>query len=139
MNYGWHTRLSLLVVTVLAIYFACAKLLTAFEVSAFWIMGYFNTIYASPDIDHKKSKPTQHMGAVGWITSRTFKHRGLLHNPVFWTLLYAFIGYYIYNEYAYEAWLLVGGLVAVYTHLLLDCISTKCKRTTTKIKRTLHI
>ncbi|MFA7205617.1 MAG: hypothetical protein WC102_04720, partial [Saccharofermentanales bacterium] len=71
MNYGWHTRLSLLVVTVLAIYFACAKLLTAFEVSAFWIMGYFNTIYASPDIDHKKSKPTQHMGAVGWITSRT--------------------------------------------------------------------
>jgi uncharacterized metal-binding protein len=139
MNYRWHTRISLLLVTVLAIYFAYAKILTTFEVNAFWIMGYINTIYVSPDIDHQNSTPTQHMGMVGWLTSRIFTHRGLLHNPLFWTLLYAFVGYYVYSEYAYEAWFLTGGLVAIYTHLLLDCVSTKYKRTKTKIKRALHI
>lgn len=139
MNFKWHTRISLMLITVLAIYFEYAGILVPFEIVAFWIVGYFNTVYASPDIDHKKSKPTQNLGAAGWVTSRTFKHRGLLHNPLFWTLLYAFIGYYIYNEYAYEAWFLTGGLVAIYTHLLLDFVSTKYKRIKNKIKRSLHI
>jgi uncharacterized metal-binding protein len=128
-----------MVVTALAIYLWYAAILVPLEAIAFWLMGYFNTKYASPDIDHRKSTPTQNMGAIGWVTSRIFTHRGLLHNFLFWTVLYAFIGCYVHNEYAYEAWFLTGGLVAVYTHLILDFVSTKYKRTKTKIKHSLHI
>lgn len=138
MNYKWHTRISLLAVTAFAIYFLSINAHPWVEIIFFWIVGLFNTTCASPDIDHPKSRPTKHMGVVGTITSSLFTHRGLLHNPIFWTVLYIGIGFYIHQKYNYEAWWLTGGLVAIYVHVILDETSTKAKHSYSKVKRKLH-
>ena len=95
MNYKWHTGISLSVVTCVAVYLAYLQTHVLYEVGLFWALGYFHTVYASPDIDHEKSRPTQNLGVIGKVTSKTFTHRKTLHNPYFWTILYAALGYYI--------------------------------------------
>lgn len=139
MNYKWHTRISLGLVTIATIVLLYHETFPHQEVALFWAMGYFNTVFASPDIDHPNSTPTKHMGAVGKATSKSFKHRGLLHNPYFWTILYIAIGIFVKIEFSYEVWWLTGGLIAIYTHVVLDKCSTKAKRIRTKIKRMLHL
>ena len=139
MNYKWHTRISLGLVTAATIVLLCHGTYPQQEVALFWMMGYFNTVFASPDIDHPNSTPTRNMGAVGKVTSKKFKHRGLLHNPFFWTILYVAIGALVQLEFYYEMWWIAGGLIAIYTHVVLDKCSTKMKRIRTKIKRMLHL
>lgn len=83
-------------------------------------MGLLHTVFISPDIDHPKSRPTKNMWIIGKITSKIFSHRGILHNPLAWTIAYALLGYYVLINYNYEAWWLTGGLIAIYTHIGLD-------------------
>lgn len=139
MNYKWHTRLSLLVVTAIAACLVVNKAYPVGSVAGFWLFGFFHTVFASPDIDQPNSLPSRHMGIIGTAISKKFKHRGILHNPFFWTTFYAVVGIYIYKKYDYEAWWLTGGLIAIYVHIILDRVSTKIKRTKTKVKRRLHI
>ena len=139
MNYKWHTLISLSVVTAAAAYFISIQSYPPTEILLFLAMGFFNTTCASPDIDHPNSRPTKRMGPIGTITSSLFTHRGILHNPIFWTVLYFGIGLVVYQKYSYEAWWLTGGLVAIYVHVILDETSTKVKRTRTKVKRKLHL
>jgi uncharacterized metal-binding protein len=148
MNFKWHTRIALGALTLsafLIIYFQVYLRIFLgyniiwYELMAFWIIGYFNTVFASPDIDHPDSTPTQNMGIIGWITSRVCSHRGILHNPWFWTLLYIVVGAYTYQKYNYVAWWLSGGLVTIYVHLVLDALKDKYKKTTRSVKRALHL
>lgn len=139
MNYNWHTRINTLLLTGMALLFLDAGMSSPEEVAGFWIIGMFHTVLVSPDIDHKKSKPTRRMGLIGKITSAVFKHRGLLHNPYFWTVVYIGLHTYVSSMYGYDAWWLCGGLLAIYIHIALDVISTGTKRTITKVKRKLHI
>lgn len=139
MNYKWHTRISLAAVFIVALLLEFSGNYPVEEIAAFVLVGYFNTVFASPDIDHRKSRPTQNMKGVGWITSRLFTHRGLLHNPIFWTILYIGIGVFVQYKYSYEVWWISGGLIAIYTHIILDCISTKTKRVKTKVRHKLHL
>jgi uncharacterized metal-binding protein len=148
MNFKWHTRIALGVLTLLTILISCLGVLLQInnihqlfwvEVVACWILGYFNTVFASPDIDQENSIPTQNMGIIGWITSHVFGHRTILHKYWFWTLLYIGIGAYAYQKYNYVAWWLIGGLVTIYVHLILDALKDKYKKTTRSVKRALHL
>lgn len=139
MNYEWHTRINFVLLS------GCAGLLIRagnyleYEVALFWLLGMFHTIFMSPDIDHKKSKPTRHMGIIGRVTSSVFTHRGILHNPYFWTVIYFGLFIYTQERFAYEAWWFCGGLLAIYIHIALDFISTKIKRIKTKLRKAFHV
>lgn len=91
------------------------------EVTLFWLHGMFHTFLVTPDNDIP-SRSTKRLGFVGWIIDKMFKHHGLLHKPIFWTLLYMVI--YL----RYHVWWVSGGLTAIYLHIITDGISTRVKR-----------
>lgn len=139
MNYLGHTVINTAILSGVSGLLLSHGTYLGHEVALFWILGMFHTVYMSPDVDHPNSQPTKNMGFIGKITSRTFKHRGLLHNPLFWTAVYLALGIYIRNTYGYEAWWFSGGLIAIYTHVALDKLKTGVKREKRRIKRSLHL
>ena len=100
----------------------------------FWIHGYFHNFYVTPDSD-KKSNSSKRMGKIGKVIDIIFPHRGLLHNPLFWVILYFLIGYKIYLEYNYVIWWAVGGLEMIITHIIVDEISTGKKKFWRMVKK----
>lgn len=72
----------------------------------------WNTFLITPDID-TKSRPRKRLGFIGWIIDKMFHHRGWLHSPVFWVMLFAVEYYFI------GAWML-GGVIPVISHLITD-------------------
>lgn len=75
------------------------------------------------DIDKKGSTIGQLTGVFGTIVSKIFKHRGVLHTPLFWLIPYGvFLGFRIWNSEPFP--LLVTSFVCgVMSHLLLDVIN----------------
>lgn len=128
MNYRAHTGLSIGAISFIAAYFFQLNNYLPQEIILFWLMGVFHTIFASPDIDHPTSRPTKNIWIIGKITSKIFRHRGILHNPLAWTIGYFILGCYIKVKYNYEAWWFTGGLIAIYIHIFLDKMSTGIKR-----------
>lgn len=104
------------------------------ECVLFWLHGYFHTMYINPDSD-TKSNASKRLGKLGRVIDIIFPHRGLLHNPAFWIILYFLIGYKIYIEYNYIIWWATGGLEMIFSHLLVDEISTGKKRFWRKVKK----
>lgn len=78
----------------------------------FFLKWIWNTRYFTPDND-THSKPTKRLGPIGWIIDKLFHHRGWLHSPIFWAVLFALEYHFI------GAWTL-GGLVPVASHLITD-------------------
>jgi uncharacterized metal-binding protein len=75
-----------------------------------WVIG---TLYLSPDLDADYSRPLNRIGDLKYLFWFT-KHRGTLHNPIFWGCLFlisAFLGY---------AWTGAGLLGAALVHIMAD-------------------
>lgn len=74
-----------------------------------------------PDIDQASSTIAQGTGPIGWLISRKFRHRGILHTPFMYLflngLLYAAIQNPAANLYIFG--LLIGEL----SHLMLDSMN----------------
>jgi uncharacterized metal-binding protein len=107
------------------------------ECVLFGLHGYFHTMYVNPDSD-TKSNASKRMGKLGKLIDLIFPHRGLLHNPLFWVILYFLIGYEIYLEYGYVMWWCLGGIEMILSHLIVDKISTGKKRFLRKVKKALN-
>lgn len=127
MNFWGHTIFNIIVFSVLAIYLSSHGYIWI-EVVLFWLHSMAHTAI-SPDIDHAKSKPAKMLGLLGKITSK-FKHRGILHNPFMWTIVYGCVYSYVFETYDYEAWWITGGLLSLYSHIIVDKLSTGVKRVT---------
>lgn len=127
MNFWGHTVINITLFSILAIYLSSHGYFWE-EVVLFWIHSMFHTAI-SPDIDHAKSKPAKMLGLLGKLTSK-FKHRGITHNPLVWSVLYGGVFYYILKTYNYEAWWMTGGVLAIYSHIIVDKLTTGVKRAT---------
>lgn len=104
------------------------------ECVLFLVHGYFHTMYVTPDND-TNSNSTKKLGKVGRVIDIIFPHRGLLHNHLFWIILYFLIGYKIYIEYNYIIWWCLGGLEMILCHLIVDKISTRKRKFWRKVKK----
>ena len=104
------------------------------ECVLFWFHGNFHTYYVNPDSD-TYSNSTKRLGKLGKVIDLIFPHRGLLHNPALWIGIYLIIGYKIYLDYNYIIWWCSGGILAIFSHLILDSLSTGRKRLLRKIRK----
>lgn len=111
-----------------------ATLLFFVECILFWVHGYFHTMYVNPDSD-TKSNASKRLGKLGRVIDIMFPHRGLLHNPLFWVILYFLIGYKIYIDYNYIIWWCLGGLEMIFSHLIVDGVSTRKRKFLRKVKK----
>lgn len=134
MNYKWHTRINIVVLSLLSYMLIISGAAMDFCV-LFWSHGMFHTVYFSPDIDHQKSTPTKKLGVIGWAISRTFKHRGMLHSPLFWAGFYFIVCLIMYNSYGYNSCWMIGGLIAIYMHILVDRTSSEAKNIKRKLTK----
>lgn len=137
-NFHEGFNLAILSISFFALLNAGFVLGTAFlfflECVLFWAHGYFHTMYINPDSD-TNSNASKRMGKLGKAIDIIFPHRGLLHNPIFWVILYFLIGYKIYIEYNYIIWWCCGGLLSIFTHLIVDKISTRKRKFWRKVKK----
>ena len=77
-----------------------------------------------PDLDHRKSKVTQKFGIFGFFSSRLFRHRGLLHTPVFYLIVSLLLSICAGQSTLIQ--LTIFGLLAgEMSHLLLDAMTPK--------------
>ncbi len=75
-----------------------------------WVIG---TLYLSPDLDADYSRPLNRIGNLKYLFWFT-KHKGTLHNPVFWGCLFLillFLGH---------AWMGAGLFGAALVHIMAD-------------------
>lgn len=73
-----------------------------------------------PDLDHKNSTASKKAKIVGTITSTIFSHRGLMHSPLIYTILYCAGLYFAPLPYSI---FLTGWYFGVMSHLLLDLLN----------------
>ncbi len=73
-----------------------------------------------PDIDHRRSTAAKSLGMVGGITSAVFRHRGILHSPLFYTIIFLVL---CPMCPAPLLLLLTSGYLGVLSHLLLDMLN----------------
>ncbi len=78
----------------------------------FWVLWKIGTYFITCDLD-TKSRSTKRLWVLGWIIDKLFKHRGLLHNPILWSMI-GIIGY------AEIGWPFIGILCPQYIHILSD-------------------
>ena len=91
-----------------------------YEVLIWAAFVFLFTYYFTPDLD-TKSRSRKRLGFLGWIIDKLFNHRGWLHSYFFWGVLFVPL-------YLVFGWCSLGGLVAVYLHLVCDSLSTGFKR-----------
>ena len=70
-----------------------------------------------PDLDHKNSTISKKAGVVGGITSAVFTHRGIMHAPLIYTLIY--LAAMTVAELPYSVFL-TSWYFGVLSHLLFD-------------------
>lgn len=118
-NYWGHTIPNVVMFSAFTWYLGYKSGFTP-EIALFWLHAMFHTVI-SCDIDHPNSKPARMLGWVWrFLVKHLTHHRGILHNPYFWTAFYAVIYTYIYFRYGYNAWWLSGGVLALYAHRKID-------------------
>lgn len=74
-----------------------------------------------PDLDHKNSTATKKAGVVGGLTSTVFKHRGLLHSPLFYSLIYVLLLPFCKLPFSV---FLTSWYFGVLSHLIMDMFNT---------------
>jgi uncharacterized metal-binding protein len=97
----------------------------------FLVQWIIHTYYITPDLDIR-SKSSRRMWIIGWITSRVFKHHGILHSNRFWvgwfTAEYIGFGYGVLGKsfFSFESisisWWVLGGIYPIWSHLFTDYI-----------------
>jgi uncharacterized metal-binding protein len=75
-----------------------------------WLLG---ILILSPDLDADYSRPKNRIGVFKVLFSN-FRHRGIMHNPVFWSLI--LLGFYHYNY----TWIGIGLFGSAMVHILID-------------------
>ena len=115
-----HERFNTLTMTSISFYIVSLGL-PCVDVIMFWLHGMFHTYLLPPDVD-TKSRASRRLGFLGKIFYTVFTHRKILHNPVFWTMIY------IVAYVRFETWWIAGGVLAIYLHIWTDALSTKVKR-----------
>lgn len=75
-----------------------------------------------PDLDHRKSKVTQKFGLFGFVSSRLFRHRGVLHTPVFY-MVSSVILFLLVGQSNLLDFVIYGLLAGELSHLLLDALT----------------
>ena len=79
---------------------------------AFVLKWLWNTFYFTPDLD-TKSRSRKRLWFFGWIIDKCFRHRGISHSVIAWSILFGV-------EYMFLGWASLGGVVPVYSHIILD-------------------
>ena len=119
MNYLWHKRIGFLFLLISDMYLISNNY--SLQILAIWsAFFYLFTVVITPDLD-TNSTPRKKLGVIGWIIDKLFKHRGALHSYILWAVLFIPIYYFV-------GWACLGGLIAVYLHLVVDGVSTKVKK-----------
>jgi uncharacterized metal-binding protein len=80
------------------------------QLIASWLLG---ILILSPDLDAEYSRPKNRIGVLKVFFSN-FKHRGILHNPIFWSLI--LLGFYHYNY----TWIGIGLFGSAIVHIIID-------------------
>lgn len=75
-----------------------------------------------PDLDHRKSTITKKLGLLGFFSSRLFRHRGILHAPMFHCILAAILLLFVNSE-NYVQFVIFGILAGTLSHLFLDALT----------------
>jgi uncharacterized metal-binding protein len=76
-----------------------------------WAIG---TLYLSPDLDADYSRSLNRMGNLKYLFRFTTRHRGILHNPVFWGFLFLIL------VFLKHAWFGAGLFGAALVHIMVD-------------------
>ena len=76
-----------------------------------WVIG---TLYLSPDLDADYSRSLYRMGSLKYLFRFTTRHRGILHNPVFWGFLFLIL------VFLRHAWMGAGLFGAALVHIMVD-------------------
>jgi len=76
-----------------------------------WVIG---TLYLSPDLDADYSRSLNRMGNLKYLFWFTTRHRGILHNPVFWSFLFLIL------VFLRHAWMGAGLFGAALVHIMVD-------------------
>lgn len=102
---------------------------TAPEISSLWLWGAIagSLGAALPDIDHAKSIPARSIHLVGYVTSKTLRHRGPLTHSI-WNLLILGGFFYFYKETALKNLpevVFLCFIAGIYSHHLLDKFTTQ--------------
>ena len=89
-----HDRLSIFVLCLLTPTFRYLhiSIYELTQVFLFWIIG---TLYLSPDLDARYSQSKLRIGPFRYLFIFA-KHRGFMHNPIFWIFICAIMGYFGY-------------------------------------------
>ena len=76
-----------------------------------------------PDIDHPDSAvSTRLFPLLSRGVTRVAKHRGLLHDPVFYLAIFA-AGFALFSHFGLPLWILCGLLLGIAGHLFLDALT----------------
>lgn len=119
MNYKGHETMGYLLLIFSDIYLIQQHL--TWETIAKWsAFVYLFTVLITPDWD-TKSIPGKRASVFGWIANKCFRHRGMLHSYTFWAAVFIPV-------YYFTGWVCLGGLAAVYLHIIVDSLSTGFKR-----------
>ena len=77
-----------------------------------------------PELDHRKSKITKRLGIFGFFSSRLFRHRGVLHTPVFYITI-SLLLLFCAGQSMPRKFVIYGLLAGELSHLLLDAMTPK--------------
>jgi len=116
MNGKQHEAIGLTSLFASSLFLAWNRILEPVDLLYYMIAFYICTKYITPDLD-THSRSTKRLGLIGSIINVIFKHRGVLHNPFMWAVLFG-----VSIWYSGFLWL-VGGLAAVELHILFDWMS----------------
>lgn len=131
-----------------------SEYLSTASIAIFSFSFLFGTYYLSPDLDIK-SDPFKRWGPfryIWWPYQKIFGHRGMLHNPIFGPLIIILTVGVVFvapvvvaldlsaKEVPQELLvaLFTGIVLSIEIHIVADTISTKTKRTSTKVKKKLN-
>ena len=109
-----HDRVSIVVLCLLItiFFYFHISIYELTQVFLFWIIG---TLYLSPDLDARYSRSKLRIGHFRYLFIFT-KHRGFMHNPIFWIFICAIMGYFGYWGAG------LGILGAAMVHIISDYI-----------------
>jgi uncharacterized metal-binding protein len=120
-----HKLINFILWFICLYYLIAHKLETPAWITLFTVSMYVFTVHINPDLD-TDSGANRELGFVGKILRKVFTHRGILHSPVLWTVLFVPLCFFV------GTWV-IGGWLSVISHITADRIVTDAKRDVRKV------
>jgi len=138
MNYWQHSKINLALASTISliVYFQHSHLfsyvefvLGPFSMKDFWLGCLICTFLITSDLDSDTSLVTKLWGPLKFIWS-PFHHRNVLHHPGWGPfILISVVGVPLhYLEYGLPAWTIIGMIVMIWSHIIVDMIDSKVKK-----------